>query len=342
MIHSPYIRKPASVQRVMGLVLLALMPGILAYALKVSAGILINLAIATLTAIAAEALMLTLRKRPIAIALTDLSAIVTAWLVALCFPPIVPWWLTMLAVLIAIVVAKHLYGGLGQNPFNPAMVAYCSMIVAYPALMSQWPAAGSLSFDTQLGLIMGGARDLDGMTGATALDALRTGLRSGTSSVDAVLQGSAFGFLGGRGWEWISLGYIAGGALLLLTRCITWHMPAAFIGALVSISGVFWLFDPTRFASPLFHLASGGAMLAAFFIVTDPVSGATTPRGKLIFAAGIALIAWLIRSFGAYPEGIAFGVLLMNLCVPLIDMKTQPRVFGHRDAPRHQDEGGPQ
>lgn len=330
MIHSPYIRKPASVQRVMGLVLLALMPGVAAYAYKVGAGIFVNLAIATLTAIAAEALVLSLRKRPVAIAVTDLSAVVTAWLVALCFPPIVPWWLLVTAVLVAIIVGKHLFGGLGQNPFNPAMVAYCSMIVAYPALMSQWPPAGGLSFETQLGLILGGARDIDGITGATALDALRTGLRSGTGSVDAVMQGSAFGLLGGRGWEWISLGYIAGGALLLLTRTITWHMPAAFLGALALISGVFWLVDPGRFASPLFHLASGGAMLAAFFIVTDPVSGATTPRGKLIFAAGVALIAWLIRTFGAYPEGIAFGVLLMNICVPLIDMKTQPHVFGHR------------
>jgi len=339
MIHSPYIRKPASVQRVMGLVLLALVPGVMAYASKVGAGILVNLTIATFTAIAAEALMLRLRKRLVGVAVTDLSAVVTAWLVALCFPPIVPWWLTVMAVLVAIVIAKHLYGGLGQNPFNPAMVAYCTMIVAYPALMSQWPPAGGLSFDTQLGLILGGARDIDGMTGATALDALRTGLRGGTASVDAVMQGSAFGFLGGRGWEWISLGYIAGGALLLLTRTITWHMPAAFIGTLTLVSGLFWLFDPSHFASPLFHLASGGAMLAAFFIVTDPVSGATTPRGKLIFAGGIALIAWLIRSFGAYPEGIAFGVLLMNICVPLIDMKTQPRVFGHRSTP-HRGDGG--
>ena len=253
MIHSPYIRKPASVQRVMGMVLLALVPGIVAYAAKVGAGILVNLAIATLTAIAAEALILRLRKRPVGVAVTDLSAVVTAWLVALCFPPIVPWWLTMIAVLVAIVVAKHLFGGLGQNPFNPAMVAYCSMIVAYPALMSQWPPAGGLSFETQLGLILGGARDIDGMTGATALDALRTGLRSATASVDAVMEGSAFGFLGGRGWEWISLGYVAGGALLLITRTITWHMPAAFIGTLALVSGIFWLFDPVRFASPLFH-----------------------------------------------------------------------------------------
>ncbi|WP_297361929.1 RnfABCDGE type electron transport complex subunit D [Thauera sp.] len=331
MIHSPYVRKPVSVQRTMGLVLLALVPGVIAHVLVIGAGVLVNLAIATLTAVAAEALMLHLRRRPVAIAVSDLSAVVTAWLVTLCFPPIVPWWLTVGGVLVAIVAVKHLYGGLGQNPFNPAMIAYCSMIVAFPALMSQWPPAGQLAFDTQLSLILGGPRDLDGITGATALDALRTGLRAGVQTVDAVLQGSAFGALGGRGWEWISVGYIAGGLFLLALRIITWHMPVAFIATLAAISGAFWLANPAAFASPLFHLASGGAMLAAFFIVTDPVSGATTPRGKLLFAAGIALIAWLIRNFGAYPEGIAFGVLLMNLCVPLLDMKTQPPVFGHRN-----------
>ena len=331
MIHSPYVRKPVSVQRTMGLVLLALVPGVIAHVLVIGAGVLVNLAIATLTAVAAEALMLHLRRRPVAIAVGDLSAVVTAWLVTLCFPPIVPWWLTVGGVLVAIVAVKHLYGGLGQNPFNPAMIAYCSMIVAFPALMSQWPPAGQLAFDTQLSLILGGPRDLDGITGATALDALRTGLRAGVQTVDAVLQGSAFGTLGGRGWEWISVGYIAGGLFLLALRIITWHMPLAFIATLAAISGAFWLANPAAFALPLFHLASGGAMLAAFFIVTDPVSGATTPRGKLLFAAGIALIAWLIRNFGAYPEGIAFGVLLMNLCVPLLDMKTQPPVFGHRN-----------
>ena len=336
MIHSPYVRKPVSVQRTMGLVLLALVPGIVAHVVFVGAGVLVNLAISTITAVAAEALMLHLRKRPVGVAVADLSAVVTAWLVTLCFPPIVPWWLTVCAVLVAIVAVKHLYGGLGQNPFNPAMIAYCSMIVAFPALMSQWPPAGQLSFDTQLSLILGGPRDIDGITGATALDALRTGLRSGVQTVDKVLEGSAFGALGGRGWEWVSIGYVAGGLFLLAMRIITWHMPVAFIGVLAAISGLSWLVDPAGFASPLFHLASGGAMLAAFFIVTDPVSGATTPRGKLLFAGGIALIAWLIRNFGAYPEGIAFGVLLMNMCVPLLDMKTQPRVFGHR----HDLEGG--
>lgn len=329
MIHSPYIRKPASVQRVMFTVLLALVPGIAAYVWQIGAGILVNLALATVTAVVAEALMLMLRKRPVAIAVTDLSAVVTAWLVVLTFPPIVPWWLTVLAVLVAIVAVKHLYGGLGQNPFNPAMAAYCTMIVAYPSLMSQWPAAGTVDFAAQLNLILGSARDLDGVTGATALDALRTGLR-GDATVATLLQTDTFGMAGGRGWEWIAGGYLLGGLFLFATRTITWHLPAGFVAGLTVTAGIFWLLHPDQFASPLFHLASGGAMLAAFFIVTDPVSGATTPRGKLIFAAGVGLIAYLIRAFGAYPEGIAFAVLLMNICVPLIDMKTQPTVFGHR------------
>ena len=330
MIHSPYVHKPASVQTVMGLVLLALLPGIAAYVWQVAAIILVNLLIATITAVLAEAFILWLRKRPLMPALSDLSAVVTAWLVALCLPPIVPWWLTVIAVLIAIVAVKHLYGGLGQNPFNPAMVAYCSMIVAYPALMSQWPPAGVLSFDAQLALVLGGAREIDGITGATALDALRTGLRSGTTDVYGILQQGAFGTVGGRGWEWLGAGYLLGGLFLLWRRVITWHMPVAFIAGLGLIAALFWWFDPSRFASPLFHLASGGAMLAAFFIVTDPVSGATTPVGKLLFAAGVGIIAYLIRAFGAFPEGIAFAVLLMNMCVPLIDMKTQPKVFGQR------------
>ncbi|NLF53108.1 MAG: RnfABCDGE type electron transport complex subunit D [Thauera phenolivorans] len=334
MIHSPYIRRNASVQRVMFLVLLALVPGIAAYAWQFGAAILVQLALATITALAAEALVMRLRKRPLQPTLGDLSAVVTAWLVVLSFPPLAPWWLTVFAVLVAILVAKHLYGGLGQNPFNPAMIAFCTMIVAYPSLMSQWPMPGADGFAAQLALILGGARELDGVTGATALDALRSGMRAG-GAADAVLQqGTEFGVAGGRGWEWIALGYLAGGLCLLATRVITWHMPVLFIAALLAISGVFWIADPATHASPLFHLASGGSMLAAFFILTDPVSGATTPRGKLLFAIGVALIAWLIRSFGAYPDGIAFGVLLMNMCVPLIDMKTQPTVFGHRGGSR--------
>ncbi|MDD3355256.1 RnfABCDGE type electron transport complex subunit D [Zoogloea sp.] len=338
MINSPFVRKPASVQSVMLQVLLALLPGIAAYVWFFGAGILVQLAIATAAALAGEAAMLAIRGRPGALFLTDLSAVVTAWLIALTFPPIAPWWLTVTATLLAIIVVKQLYGGLGQNPFNPAMAAFCLMIVAYPALMSQWPAAGQLDFPTQLELIFGGVRQVDAITGATSLDSLRTALRSAADPdsqlynlrAAQLMDGAAFGTLGGLGSEWIAFGYLLGGLWLVQRRIITWHIPAAFLGGLVAVSGLMWAIRPEAFASPLFHLASGGAMLGAFFILTDPVSGATTARGKLLFAGGAAVLTFVIRAFGAYPDGVAFATLLMNICVPLIDMKTQAAVFGHK------------
>ncbi|MCL1861592.1 MAG: RnfABCDGE type electron transport complex subunit D [Proteobacteria bacterium] len=330
---SPHIRQPASVQRVMMTVLAALLPGIAAYVWQVGAGILVNIAIASVTALASEALVLRLRKRALWITLSDGSALVTAWLVALILPSIAPWWLTVIGVLVAIVGAKHLYGGIGQNPFNPAMAAYCAVIIAYPALMSQWPHIDGLDFATQLHLILGGSREIDGITGATALDAMRTGLRNQVD-IHTILSSGTFGFAGGRGWEWIAAGYLVGGFFLLARRVITWHLPIGFIVGMGFTAGVAWLVAPDSFPSPLFHLASGGAMLAAFFIVTDPVTGASSPLGKFIFAAGVGVIAWIIRTFGMYPDGIAFAVLLMNICVPLINHATQPALVGQRKEAR--------
>ncbi len=334
MYNSPYLRQNTSVRRVMGTVLVAMLPAITVQVWLFGPALIAQLAIASLTALACEAAMLGLRGRPVAPALTDLSALVTAWLIAVCLPPLLPWWATVLGTSFALIIGKHLYGGLGQNPFNPAMLAYALLIVSFPALMSQWPGLQSADAATQFGWVFGGERVVDGMTGATPLDALRTGLLTG-GDAGAVMQSPAFGHVAGAGWEWVALAWAAGGLLLLALRIITWHIPVAFIGAMALVSAIGWLIDPTRFASPAFHLLAGGTLMGAFFIATDPVSGATTPRGKLVFAAGIALIAWLIRAFGAYPDGIAFAVLLMNICVPLIDMKTQPPVFGHKkgDAP---------
>jgi len=168
---SPHVLKPASVRTVMGKVLLALLPGIAAYVHFFGPAILVQIAIASVTALAAEALILKLRDKPVMMFLSDGSALVTAWLIALTFPPIAPWWLTVLGVLIAIVIAKHLYGGLGQNPFNPAMVAFCAMIVAYPQLMSQWPRADLNSFGPMWQAILSGDRQLDAIVMATPLDA---------------------------------------------------------------------------------------------------------------------------------------------------------------------------
>jgi electron transport complex protein RnfD len=333
--NSPYFRKPTSVRSVMLKVLAALLPGIAAYVWFFGNAILVQLALCSVAALAGEWLILTMRKKPAAVIwmfVSDGSALVTAWLIALSFPSVAPWWLPFAGTLFAIIIVKHLYGGLGQNPFNPAMAAYCLMIVAYPLLMSQWPALGMTDFVTQMQAVFG-HREIDAMVMATPLDALRTALHAAdTGNTVAGVFGASpvFGALGGRGWEWIAAGYLAGGLWLLQQRIISWHIPVAFLATLAAIATLASLLSPASFAGPAFHLFSGGAMLCAFFIATDPVSGATTPKGKLIFAAGIGLITWVIRTFGAYPDGIAFATLLMNLCVPLIDMHTQPAVFGHK------------
>ncbi len=330
--NSPYFRQPVSVQAVMLKVLAALLPGLAAYVWFFGAAILVQIALASSAALAGEAAMLMLRRRPLALFLSDGSALVTAWLLALSLPPLSPWWLTVVATLFAIIVVKHLYGGLGQNPFNPAMAAFCVVIVAYPQLLSQWPSPASGDFMNQWQMIFAGAREhVDALTMATPLDALRTGLHAGTGKAAAILGGTqGMGVLAGQGWEWVAVGYLAGGLWLIQQRIITWHIPAAFIAVFLAVASAFHLGSADRFAPPLFHLFSGGALLCAFFIATDPVSAATTPRGKLIYAAGIAFLTYIIRVFGAYPDGIAFATLLMNICVPLIDMWTQPPVFGHK------------
>jgi electron transport complex protein RnfD len=327
--NSPFFLQQSSVRSVMLRVALALIPGIAAYVWFFGAAILVQLSLATITALLAEAGMLKLRGKPIWLFVSDGSVVVTAWLIALAFPPIGPWWLVVVATLFAVVLVKHLYGGLGQNPFNPAMGAFALMIVAFPQLMSQWPAPEFTDFSMQLNLIFG-TRELDAVTMATPLDALRSMLHTGTESASAP---SGSGMIAGHGWEWIATGYLLGGLWLVQQRIITWHIPVAFLATLALIAAIFTIVDADRFAGPLFHLFGGGAMLCAFFIATDPVSASSTPNGKLIYAAAIGVLTWVIRNFGAFPDGVAFAVLLLNICVPLIDMHTQPTVFGHKNKP---------
>ena len=332
---APFLLKDASVSKVMLQVCLALVPGIAAYVWLISPAILAQLLIATLTALLAEACMLRIQGKPLTMFLSDGSAIVTAWLIALAFPPLAHWWLVFTGTLFAIVVAKHLYGGLGQNPFNPAMVAFAVCIVAFPSLMSQWPSVGlHMPLIDQINVILGLAPRIDALSGATPLDAMKTALKlsEGDLNVSSLLtNGDIYGNIAGRGWEWVAAGYLIGGLWLWQRQLISWHIPTAFIAAMTLISGVLWIYQPSHFASPLFHLFSGGTMLGAFFIATDPVSGCTTPRGKLIFGGCVGLLAYIIRVFGGYPDGVAFAVLLMNLSAPLIDLLTQPPVFGMKD-----------
>ncbi|MEI7430069.1 MAG: RnfABCDGE type electron transport complex subunit D [Betaproteobacteria bacterium] len=331
----PYLSQNISVQRVMVQVLIALLPGIAAYVWLAGPAILLQLALATITALLAEFFMLKLLKKPVELFLTDGSAVVTAWLIALAFPPLAPWWLIIVGVAFAMLIAKHLYGGLGQNPFNPAMIAFAICIVSFPAQMSQWPPVDlHSSLSDQLAVVFGHIPRLDTMSGATPLDALKTALKLGEGSVtvSTVLADTGiFGRMAGRGWEWVSIGYLLGGLWLWQRKVISWHVSTGFIAGITLFSTLLWLWNPAQFASPLFHLFSGGTMLGAFFIVTDPVSGCTTFKGKLIFGLSAGALAYLIRVFGGYPDGVAFAVLLLNVCVPLIDMYTQPPIFGMKD-----------
>jgi electron transport complex protein RnfD len=328
----PYLSQKLSVQRVMLHVLAALLPGIAVYVWLIGPAILVQIVVATAAALLAEFCMLKVLKKPVALFLSDGSAVVTAWLIALAFPPLAPWWLVVVGVLFAIVVAKHLYGGLGQNPFNPAMIAFAVCIVSFPSLMSQWPPVDlQVSLSDQLALVFGQLPRLDAMSGATPLDALKTSLKlgEGSNTVSHIMSDTrTFGLLAGHGWEWVGGAYLLGGLWLWQRKIISWHVSAAFLAGMAVLSALLWLLDASQFANPLFHLFSGGTLLGAFFIVTDPVSGCTTPRGKLIFGFSAGLLAYVIRVFGGYPDGVAFAVLLLNICVPLIDLYTQPPIFG--------------
>ena len=336
--RSPYITDAPTVTTIMFKVLLALVPGIAAYVWIYGGGILVSLTLATLTALTAEAVLLKIRQRPVKPYLMDMSAVVTAWLLALALPPLAPWWLVIVGTFFAIVIAKQLYGGLGYNPFNPAMVGYAVLLISFPLIMTKWPAPlllteHPLSFMDQLHFIFShslpGDIKVDAITSATPLDYLKTQLML-KHEVSSITQAPIFGAFGAKGGELVTGAYLLGGLYLLQQRIISWHLPTVFLASLATISFVFYAIEPSHFASPLFHLMSGASMLCAFFIITDPVSGPTTPRGKIYFAAGVGVLTYLIRVYGGYPDGVAFAVLLMNMCVPLIDALTQPRVFGHK------------
>jgi Na+-translocating ferredoxin:NAD+ oxidoreductase subunit D len=320
-------------------VLYALVPTVALHVVFFGPGLLIQIVLGVATALAAEAAALRLRGKPLPPFLLDGSAIITAVLLALCLPPLAPWWLVVSGVAFAILLAKHLFGGLGANPFNPAMVGYAVLLVSFPARLLQWlpphvagfePAA--LSLVETLTTILSGTPPprftWDAITSPTPLDALRTDLALGLTMGEAHAN-ALFSAFGGRGWEWINLATLAGGGWLLALRIIRWQIPVAMLTALFVCASVMSAADPGAYAGPLFHLTSGASLLGAFFIATDPVSAATSDRGKLIYGAGIGVITYVIRTWGGYPDGVAFAVLIMNLAVPLIDRYTIPRIYGH-------------
>lgn len=336
--NSPYLSRAPSVTQIMVKVMLALIPAIAASVWFFGPAILVTMSLASITALLCEAVMLKLRNRPIRPFLLDGSALLTAWLLALSIPPMGPWWMIVTGTAFAIVIAKHLYGGLGNNPFNPAMVGYAVLIISFPVQMTQWLAPLSLAhahldlhslLHYMFSSSLPDGTELDAYTSATPLDTLKTQLHL-DKPISAIMSMPIYGTLGGIGGQWVACAYLAGGLYLLQQKIITWHVPVAFIATIFAVSGALHLVDPARHANPWFELATGATMICAFFILTDPVTGPTTPKGKLIFAGGAGFLTYVIRAYGGYPDGVAFSVLLMNICVPLIDAYTQPPVFGKK------------
>ena len=347
-VTSPHATGPLNTARVMQLVLLATIPGVLALSWHFGWGVLVNIVFACAVALGAEALALTLRKRPMGFYLGDYSALVTAVLLAVAMPAYSPWWLIVVGVGFAILIAKHLYGGMGYNPFNPAMVGYVVLLISFPIEMTTWAAprqafAGELPglLDSISVLFAGreaiAAFAVDGITMATPLDILKQ--NNSLLIEDLWKQSPQFGQWGGLGWEWANLGFLAGGLFLLSQRVFTWHAPISMLVSLTIVSTLFY--DGGSSASggsPLFHLLSGATMFGAFFIVTDPVTSAVSVKGKIIYGALIGVLLYLIRVWGNYPDAVAFSVLLMNFAAPLLDYYTQPRTYGHQPPGNEGDE----
>lgn len=334
-ITSPHASAFNNVSRVMAEVSLALVPGTLAMCWFFGWGVLVNIVLAITVAWLSEAAILLIRKKPVLDTLKDNSALLSAWLLALALPPLAPWWLTVIGTVFAIVFAKQLYGGLGYNPFNPAMIGYVVLLISFPLEMTQWLSPRGLA-ETTLSLKQtlqlqffnqypnGG---WDALSGATPLDKIKTGL-SLKQTVPVVMQQPLFNTFAAKGWLWVSLCYLLGGLYLIYRRIITWHTPVAMLVTLFIVAAIFYLFDQQNHASPVLHLLSGAAIIGAFFIATDPVSSCTSNKGKIVFGIGIGLLTYIIRRWGGYPDGVAFAVLFMNLAAPFIDHYTKPRVFG--------------
>lgn len=305
-------------QQAMKLVLLAALPGTLMMFWLYGWGVLINLILAGVAALAVEAAMLRLRQRPLRASLSDGSALVSAMLLALALPPYCPWWLTLSAAACAMVFGKHLYGGVGSNPFNPAMLGFALVLVTFPQHMTHWPSSHGMDLMNGLQQIFGYGQTPDAWVRATALDSLR--INKSLTMDELFSANPAFGHFGGRGVEWVNLAFLAGGAFLLQRKVFSWHAPVGMLASLFIISLLFWNGTGSdSHGSPLFHLLTGATLLGAFFIVTEPVSGAKSPVARLLFGIGVGLLTYLIRTWGGYPDGVAFAVLLMNLCVPALE-----------------------
>ncbi len=335
---SPHAKGRMNVSQVMFTVSAATLPGLACLIWFFGWGYLFNVLTAIIFALITETLVMIIRKRPILFYLKDGSAFLTALLLGLALPPFAPWWIAAVGSVFSILFVKHLYGGLGNNPFNPAMAGYALLLISFPVQMTTaWGAPSVMpghslpGFFETLQMYLGFAEVVDGYTMATPLDVYKLNIAVQTQAELAMKSEFLAGWL--PGWLWVSIAYAIGGVFLIWRGIITWHTPVAVLASLLIMSGLFsW--DADIRVPVYLHMLGGATMIGAFFIATDPVSSATSNRGKLIYGAGIGVLTYVIRTFGNYPDAIAFAVLLMNFCAPLIDHYSRPKIYGHEKSVR--------
>ena len=318
---SPHVHSGNSVTKEMHGVILALIPAMLVAFYFFGLDAVRVTAISVIAAVGFEYLIqkFLIKKEP---TITDGSAVITGMLFAFNMPSNLPIWIILIGILVAIGVGKMTFGGLGQNPFNPALVGRVFLLVSFPVQMTTWPKISPLNFSM-----------VDAETAATPLALVKEGLKNGESLTSLMDKLPSYvdmfiGQVGGSLGEISAIAILIGGIYMLWKKIISWHIPVAMLGTIAIFSGILHLANPEAYAGPLFHLLTGGAMLGAIFMATDMVTSPMTHKGMLIFGVGIGLLTVLIRVFGAYPEGVSFAILIMNEFVPLINTYVKPKRFG--------------
>ena len=318
---SPHAFGKESVPRLMYGVVIALVPAFLSSVFFFGIGAVIVTLVSVTSCVVIEYLIqrYILKVRP---TVSDGSAVVTGLLLAFCLPVNIPLWMVVLGALVAIGIAKMTFGGLGNNPFNPALVGRVFLFVSFPVQMTSWPLPNGFA-----------TRMTDALTGATPLAVVKEGIKNSEPVAGLMEQVPShmqlfYGQMNGSMGEVAALALIIGLVYMLIRKIITWHIPVSILLTVIVFSGILWLVNPQDNADPLFHLLTGGLMLGAIFMATDYVTSPMTRMGMIIYGVGIGLITILIRRFGAYPEGVQFAILIMNAFTPLINMYIKPKRFG--------------
>ncbi|MBF0127966.1 MAG: RnfABCDGE type electron transport complex subunit D [Magnetococcales bacterium] len=340
---SPHVHAGNAIPKIMSAVIWSLIPAAVLGVMVFGWQALFVIVITTVTCMVTERIINLVRDRPST--LTDQSAALTGLLLAMTLPPNSPWWICVVGGFFAILLGKHLYGGLGYNMFNPALIARVFLLISFPVQMTSWPAPEPLFSDQAhslaegLAMIVSGHYNvpelLDAVSTATPLGQYRTLTGMGKTVQEALDGAYAFSFLAAAGGmikgslgETSAILLTLGGLYLLHKQIITWHIPVTMLAGTLLPATIFWTIDPTQYPDPVFHLVTGGLILGVFFMATDMVTSPVTPKGQLLFGFGCGLLTYIIRTWGGYPEGVSFAIVIMNAAVPLIDQYSRPVIYG--------------